>query len=168
MSLYPVPLIYGKDKLGLLWINQSNKWFGNFSFPLSCTLSLSLFLSFEPGEQSSTDTGKAPSRCWPHTRRGDLMLVKAGTGTLGCRLGMLLIKITAYGERLPQKALSKGCMGNYKFNNSEVGHTWLCNLKNVISTAYIMQYRLLKANQIQIRSYFPPITSFPSSRGLKF
>lgn len=70
--------------------------------------------------------------------------------------------------KVASKALSEGCTGNYKFNISEVWRTWLYNLKNVISTAYIMQDRLLKANQIQIRSYFPSITSFPSSRGLKF
>lgn len=171
-SLYPVPLIYGKDKLdkntGLLWINQSNKWFGNFSFPLTCALSLSLFLLFKPGEQSSTDTGKAPSRCWPDTRRGELMLVQAGNRDSGMQAGDAADKNHSLWGKVASKALSEGCTGNYKFNNSEVGRTWLCNLKNVISTAYLMQCRLLKANQIQIRSYFPPITSFPSSRGLTF
>lgn len=98
-SLYPVPLIYWKDKLGLLLIDQSNKWFGNFSFHPTCNLSLNLFLSFKPGEQPSTDTGKALSRCWPNSRRVELMLVRTWSrGALGGRLGMLLVKITAYGE----------------------------------------------------------------------
>lgn len=96
------------------------------------------------------------------------MLVQAGNRDSGMQAGDAADKNHSLWGKVASKALSEGCTGNYKFNNSEVGRTWLCNLKNVISTAYLMQCRLLKANQIQIRSYFPPITSFPSSRGLTF
>lgn len=163
-SLYPVPLIYGKDKLGLLLINHSNKWFGNFPFQLTCNLSLNLFLSFKPGEQSSADAAKALSHRWPNTRRGEWTLVRTWSrDSLGGRLGNAADKNHSRWGKFPSPALSKGCAGNYKFDISEIGRTWLYNLKNVFSRAYIMQYRLLKANQIQIRSYFPSVSSFPSS-----